>query len=126
MPKTHEDIILETEKELLEALIGNNKEHLLKVIHSDIVYTNENGETFFGVKSLQINNPQILRIYSIHVLERQICRFNNIAIVNTLEKREGKYLGLIFQASYRLTRTWKFYGKRWMLIATSTVLIYNE
>ena len=123
MPKTHEQIILQSEAELLKALTNNDKDLLKKLIHQDIVYTNENGETFIGLKNLQINDPKTLKIDTLDIIDREICLFNNVAIVNTLEKRKGKYLGLYFHADYRLTRTWKFYGKRWVLIATSTVLI---
>lgn len=123
MPKTHQDVILQAEMELLKALTNNDKELLQKVIHEDIVYTNENGETFIGRKKLQINDAKVLKINSLKIVEREINIFNNVAIVNTLERREGKYLDITFIGNYRLTRTWKFYGKRWLLIATSTVLI---
>jgi outer membrane receptor protein involved in Fe transport len=123
MPKTHQDIILLAEMELLKALTSNDKELLSRVIHQDLVYTNENGQTFIGAQNLQINDPKVLRIYSLEIIDREINIFNNVAIVNTLEKREGRFMGIEFKANYRLTRTWKFYGKRWLLIATSTVLI---
>ena len=123
MPKTHQDIIYQAELELLNALTTNNRESLRQIIHKDIVYTNENGETFTGINNLQINDPKILKIDSLDIIEREINVFNNVAIVNTLEKRRGRYLGLQFQANYRLTRTWKFCGRRWLLIATSTVII---
>lgn len=123
MPKTHQDIIYQAELELLNALTTNNRESLRQIIHKDIVYTNENGETFTGINNLQINDPKILKIDSLDIIEREINVFNNVAIVNTLEKRKGRYLGLQFQANYRLTRTWKFCGRRWLLIATSTVII---
>lgn len=87
------------------------------------MYTNENGETFIGIDNLQVNNPKILKIDTLDIIEREISLFNNIAIVNTLESRSGHYLGLQFHANYRLTRTWKFCGNRWLLIATSTVII---
>ena len=123
MPKTHQEVILLSEIELLKALTNNDKELLSQVIHKDIVYTNENGETFIGIKNLQINKPEILKINSVEILEREISIFNSVGIVNTLEKREGRYMGMSFQANYRLTRVWKFFGKKWLLIATSTVLI---
>lgn len=123
MPRTHQDVILQAEIELLNALTTNDKQLLQKVIHEDIVYTNENGETFIGRNKLQINDASQLRIFSLNIVEREINIFNNVAIVNTLERREGSYMGISFKGNYRLTRTWKFYGKRWLLIATSTVLI---
>jgi hypothetical protein len=123
MPKTHQDIIFKAESELLCALTSNDKKSLCQLIHKDIVYTNENGETFIGINNLQINDPKILKIDSLDIIEREINVFNNVAIVNTLEKRRGSYLGMQFQASYRLTRTWKFCNRRWLLIATSTVII---
>lgn len=123
MPKTHQEVILLAEMELLKALINNDKGLLSQVIHKDLVYTNENGQTFMGINNLQINDPNVLRICSLEVIDREINIFNNVAIVNTLEKRQGRFMEVEFNASYRLTRTWKFYGKRWLLIAASTVLI---
>lgn len=123
MPKTHQEIIYQAESELLNALTNNDRGLLRKIIHKDIVYTNENGETFIGIDNLQINDPKILKIEKLDVLEREISLFNNIAIVNTLESRHGKYLSLHFKANYRLTRTWKFCKNKWILIATSTVII---
>ncbi|RRJ88987.1 nuclear transport factor 2 family protein [Flavobacterium macacae] len=123
IPRTHQDVILQAEIELLKALTNNDKELLEKVIHEDIVYTNENGETFIGRNKLQINDMKVMNITFLEILEREINIFNNVAIVNTLEKRDGTFLGIAFKANYRVTRTWKFYGKRWLLIAASTVLI---
>ena len=123
MPKTHQEVILLAEMELLKALTNNDIGLLSQVIHKDLVYTNENGQTFMGINNLQINDPNVLRICSLEIIEREINIFNNVAIVNTLEKRQGMFMGIEFNANYRLTRTWKFYGKRWLLIATSSILI---
>ena len=89
MPRTHQEIIYRSESELLNSLTTNDKKGLRLLIHKDIVYTNENGQTFFGIENLQINNPKILKIDTLDVLEREISLFNNIAIVNTLESRSG-------------------------------------
>ena len=122
MAKTHEDVIAATEDLMLKALAKADLVTLSKMLHPDVIYTNENGEVFNGLKNLQINDVNVLCFDAIHVVERSISVFNNVAIVNSFEKRTGRYLGLYFNSEYRLTRTWKFIGNKWMLIATSAVV----
>lgn len=122
MAKTHEEVIEAIEDQMLQALVKVDIATLYDILHPDIIYTNENGEVFKGRDKLQINDVNVLCFKSINVIERTITVFNNVAIVNSFEKRTGKYLGLHFNSEYRLTRTWKFFGKKWMLIATSAVV----
>lgn len=122
MAKTHEEVIEATEDLMLKALVKIDMVTLYKIIHPDIIYTNENGEVFKGIAKLQINDVDILCFKTIDVIERSVLVFNNVAIVTSFEKRTGKYMGLHFNSEYRLTRTWKFFGKKWMLIATSAVV----
>lgn len=122
MAKTHEEVIETTEDQMLKALVKADIVTLSRILHPDIIYTNENGEVFRGINKLQINDVNVLCFKTIDVMERNILVFNNVAIVTSFEKRTGKYLGLHFNSEYRLTRTWKFFGNKWMLIATSTVV----
>lgn len=123
MTKTHDDIIIATEEKLFEAMTSFDVDQLRGLLDPNIVYTNEIGEVSAGFDSLKILNPDILKIDAIEVAERKISHFNNVAIVNTIETRQGKYFGIDFKSTYRLTRTWKFNGRRWILIAT-TIIAY--
>lgn len=123
MPKTHYDVIEATENKLISALMESDNATIFSCLHDDIIYTNENGEVFKGVKNLQINNGQLLKFESIKVVERTIDIFCSVSVVNTLEKRAGYYRGFYFDATYRLTRIWKFHSNNWVLIATTTVLV---
>lgn len=120
MPKTHESLILKSEERLLTAMIHSDKETLNYILHPNIVLTNENGEVFIGVKTLNINNPNILKFDSINVIERTITTFDSIINVNTFEKRAGNYLGFDFDSYYRINRIWKFQN-RWRLIGTTII-----
>ncbi len=60
MPKTHQDVIEAFESRLLEAVMTCNKPELHILLHSNFVFTNENGEVFQGIDSLQINEPKVL------------------------------------------------------------------
>ncbi len=122
MSKTHLEILIATEEKLFEAMISFNLKNLSALLHPNIIYINEIGEVTEGFHNLKINNPDILRIKNIDVKERKISFFNNVAIVNTVEVRTGEYFGINFHASYRLTRTWKFTGSKWILIATSIIV----
>ncbi|HEU4495684.1 MAG TPA: nuclear transport factor 2 family protein [Flavobacterium sp.] len=123
MAQSHEQIIEKTESELICAMLANAKEKLARIMHPDVVCTNESGELFIGFENQQINNPEVLKIDSVEIVERSTALFNNVAIVNTLEKRTGSYLGIFYSRDYRLTRIWKFSGRRWVLVGTSCVLI---
>jgi len=123
MPKTHHDVIEALENRLINSLIESDKAVIYSCLHDDIIYTNENGEVFKGIKNLQINNGDVLKFQTIEVFERSIDIFCSVSVVNTLEKRTGYYRGFYFDATYRLTRVWKFHSNKWVLIATTTVLV---
>lgn len=122
MAKTHHEVIEEIDDKLLTLITKVDLTTLRSVVHENVIYTNENGEVFKGFAKLQINDANVLCFKTIDVIERSITVFNNVAIVNSFEKRTGKYLGLYFNSEYRLTRTWKFISNRWILIATSAVV----
>lgn len=121
--KTHTQVIEVVESRLLKAMTACDKTELHSLIHPDFVLTNENGEVFSGIEKLQINEPKLLRIKTTQILERNISFFNNVAIVNSFEKRTGDFRGMSFEREYRITRVWKFNGRNWMIIAASVVLI---
>lgn len=123
MAKTHQEVIADIENILLTAITEQDYETLKSIIHPQVTYTNENGELFIGFNNLQINNENILSFQYIKLLERNISIFNNVAIVNSFERRKGKFRGLSFNSEYRITRTWKFCKTSWILIATSTVVV---
>lgn len=122
MAKTHHEVIEAVDDKLLTLITKVDLTSLRTIIHENVIYTNENGEVFKGFAKLQINDANVLCFKTIDVIERSITVFNNVAIVNSFEKRTGKYLGLYFNSEYRLTRTWKFISNRWILIGTSAVV----
>lgn len=122
MSKTHKQVIEAVESRLLKAMTSCDKGELYKLIHPDFVFTNENGEVFNGIEKLQISEPKMLRIKTAEVQQRDISFFNNVAIVNSFEKRSGDFRGMSFERDYRVTRIWKFNGRGWCIIAASVVL----
>lgn len=123
MSRTHVEIVEEAEIRLMAAICTFDMEELHEIIHPELVFTNETGQVFMGIGSLQINNPDVLRIRTIEVMEREIAIFNTVAVVNTIEKRTGEYLGIDFGTEFRVTRIWKFHTHDWMLIAASVVML---
>jgi len=116
--KTHEKILEETEQRLFKAMLECDVPALHKIIDADFVFTDEIGKMFKGIKNQPIINPEILCVKTIDIIERDIALFNNVAIVNSLEKRTGHYLGIDFNNEYRLARIWKFNGRNWVLIGS--------
>ena len=121
MTLSHLDLVIRLEALLLAALVEGDKTMLVKLCHSQIVFTNEVGKTVAGIENLEVLNPAILRFNIIESLDRDIRFFGSVAIVNTLEKRGGTYFGLPFLSDYHLTRAWK-YEKGWKLIATTSMM----
>ena len=121
MTLSHYDLVTKSEKLLLEAMVKDDKETILKLCHINIVFTNEVGKTVSGVKYLPLFHADILSFESIKVINSDIHFFDAVAVVNSLEKRSGTYLGLSFSSEYHLTRVWKF-EKKWKLIATATMM----
>lgn len=123
MSKTHKQVLETAETRLLKAMIDCDSKELLKLIHRDFVLNNENGETISGIEKLQNNESCTLRYKTAQIRTRSMNFFNNVAIVNSLEKRTGDSGGMPFERDYRITRIWKFNGRSWCVVAASVVLV---
>lgn len=121
--KTHKKVLEETEQRLFKAMIDCDIPMLQKILDSDFVFADETGKIFRGFKNQQILNPEILCINTIDIIERDIDFFNNVAIVNSFERRTGDYFNIIFDNEYRHTRVWKFNGRKWMLIGSVATIL---
>jgi hypothetical protein len=122
MSKTHKQVIETAEARLLKAMTTCDKAELRHLIHEDFVLANENGEVTTGIDKLHISEPKN-RIKTTQIRERKISFFNNVAIVNSFEKRTGHFGDMSFDREYRITRIWKFNGKSWCIIGASVVLM---
>jgi len=123
MSKTHKQVIETVEARLFKAVTACDKSELQHLIHPDFVFTNEVGEVFMGLETLQVNEPKMLHFKTIELKERNISFYNNVAIVNSSEYRTGDFRGMSFERDYRITRIWKFNGKSWCVIGSSMVLM---
>ncbi|RZJ69654.1 nuclear transport factor 2 family protein [Flavobacterium sp.] len=123
MTLSHIQVIEEAENRLLKAVIANDKRTLAKMLHPEIVFTDENGQTFVGFDSIPYLNTEILLLESSEICTRNITFFTNIAIVNSVENRRGKYRGICFERKLRINRSWKFSGRGWQLISANLVLL---
>lgn len=123
MNLTHTQIVEDAENRLLEALISNNRNELAKILHPEIVFTDESGQSYAGFGNIPHLNCEILEIESSEISNRSIVFFTNIAVVNCIERRRGKYRGIQYERELRITRSWKFSGRQWQLISTSLVLL---
>lgn len=96
MNKTHFEVVEDADVRLVDALISLDENQLRSLLHTEAVYTNPNGEVFIGFQNLPVNNPGIYRLKEIQIIERHISFFNNVAVVNAIEKERG--------------RSWKFHS----------------
>jgi len=122
MTKTTINLLEETDNRLLKAITDCDITQLHSYVHPSVVVTNENGEVFNGISNMPENDPGVFKIKTVEIEEKVISFFDNIAIINAVEKRTGEFFGLHFEGQYRLTRIWKLNG-RWKLIASTNVLI---
>lgn len=123
MSLTHIQVVQDAENRLLDALISGDNKQIKSMLHPDVVFTDESGQTHLGLPNIPYLNPKIIKIETSLVLERNISFFTNIAIVNSIEKRTGKYREIDFEREFRITRTWKFSGRQWQVISASLVLL---
>lgn len=123
MSLTHIEIIEAAEKRLLNALVSKDAKSVSRLLHPDVIYTNEEGDTFIGISELPKMVSGIFKIEQFKIRSRSINVFTNVAIVNTNEWRSGIYRDMNFEGEYRITRTWKFSGRQWQLIASNHVLL---
>ena len=121
--KTHLEVLEETERLFLKALISRDKQLLPYYMHPSFVYSSDSGEIFIGVKNIPIFNPELMQVDSIKIIEKNVNIYNNVAIVLSFEHRKGKYMGITYDNKYRHTRIWKFTGKRWKIIGAVSALI---
>lgn len=123
MPKTHKQIIEDTEKLLLKAMIHQDFPVIRQILDPKIVYIHENGEVFSGIENIPILDPEKMIVNCINVTDRTFQFFNNIAIVHTVEERTGNYKSMPFKSLCIATRTWQFYINKWKLIASNIICI---
>ena len=122
MALTHYQLIEIAESQLIEAMTKRDQMALGKLCDEAIIYTNEVGKTYRGFDTLQIRHPDVITFSEIETLERGIKLFDNVAIVNSIERRTGTYQSLAFSREYNLTRVWKF-RIGWKLIATTSLML---
>jgi len=123
MSLTHSQVIEDAEASLLDALITQNMRKLGKIVHPEIVFTDESGQTFIGLNQLPYMNSEVLRLDKCEVGQRSITLFTNIAVVNCTERRSGFYRTIFFEREFRVTRIWKFSGRQWQLISATLVIL---
>lgn len=123
MSLTHTEIIEDSEARLLDALVEKDYKRFRKMLHPDIVFTDESGQSYVGISKIPYLNQDILSLSRCEILKRNITFFTNIAVVNAVELRIGLYRGMHFERCFRITRTWKFSGRVWQLISASLVLL---
>lgn len=116
--KTHRKILEETESHFFAALIACDVSTLHGIMDLDFVYSDETGEIFKGLSGQPMLNTEILCVGSIEIIERHMTLFNNVGMVISLESRTGQYLGTAFDNTYRITRVWKFNGRKWILVGS--------
>ena len=122
MPLSHEDLIFKNDDKLLKAIIDIDLVTMHNLCHKDIVFTNEVGKTFCGVKNLQMLQNRNLTIDKICILHRDLAMFGATAVISSMERRSGSYMSSPLHGNYHMTRIWKF-GSSWQLISTTSVSV---
>lgn len=106
------------ERTLHEALLKNDLKKLQKLIHLDFTYTDESGTTYQCLADLQAKNPSVPKLESIHVLEREVNYFQNVAVVTSIELRTNTLNEQTFKAKCVVSRIWKKQSS-WCLLSVT-------
>lgn len=120
MAKTHEEVVLQYDAQLLEALRTRNVTELLRLVDRDLVFTNEFGQTSYRATAVPYHTDEF-NYRTIEVRRKEVKVFLTLGIVNSLERRVFELSGMVTDRRLRFNRIWKFDGRDWKLIsATAT------
>lgn len=109
-------LLLESEQKFTKALVETDYNALLFLTHPQAVFRTESGEIFHGIINLHKNYSSIIKIQSVKLLDRQVVFHGNHAVVVSSESRVGLLNDILVQAEYTITRFWKCFPKKCIVI----------
>jgi ketosteroid isomerase-like protein len=118
-----EEQIIESEKQLLEAMKKNDLESLNDLLYDDLLFTIPNGQVLTKAMDLENFRSGNISINTISSSEQVIHLVGDNAIVSTLITLNGKYFSQPVDGKFRYIRVWKLFDDKWKVIAGSGIQV---
>lgn len=118
-----QEIILEKETILLDAMKSGNIIKLDQLIHKDLIFNLPNGQTITKELDLENYRSGLFKINKILTEDRVINIFDNVAVVIVTLILDANFNGQEINNKFRYLRVWKEFGGNWQIIAGSSCSI---
>lgn len=118
-----EQKVLESEKELLEAMKNSDVEVLDQLLHDDLLFVLPSGDVITKQMDLETHKSGNLTLQEITSSIDSIKQIDDTVVVTLSSKITGKMLGQGFEGNFRYMRVWKMFEGQLKVIAGSGVEI---
>lgn len=118
-----QELILEKEKNLIDAMMSGNIEKLDQLIHKDLIFNIPNGQTISKEMDLENYRSGLFKIIKIKPEDRMIHILDTLAIVVLTLNLEADFAGQEIKGKFRYLRVWKEFQGNWQVIAGSSYSI---
>jgi ketosteroid isomerase-like protein len=110
-------VIAALEARLRAAMLAGDVVALDALLADDLLFTNQNGETFGKEADLDAHRSGLLELTSIECSGEQVRPMRDVAIVVVKVALAGEYAGQPFAGSFAYTRLWRRDGEIWHVAA---------
>ena len=123
MNRISEQEVLETEKQLLEAMKKSDVEILNELLHDDLLFVLPTGEVITKEMDLETHKSGNLVLEEITSSIHSIKLIDENVVVTLSSRLKGKMLEQNFEGNFRYIRVWKIFDNQLKVIAGSCVAI---
>jgi len=117
------DQIIESEKQLIDAMLKADVQKLGLLIHDSLIFSNYLGLLITKEQDLESYRSGDLRMKRILITDLQMQEYGDVVIVTTIKELQGHYQDQEFNGTFRFLRTWKKVNDSWQIIAGSSVAL---
>ena len=109
------DLVIEKEKELLEAMSAGNVGVLHELLAEGMQFINQDGIVISKIDDLKIHESNLLKITELEARNQNIVLFDDTAVVSVGLDFAGTYAGEAFSGKFKYGRTWKLLNDKFQL-----------
>lgn len=101
------EIIIQKEKELIDAMSASNVTQLDLLIANQMIFINQTGLVMSKSEDLKVHESGLLKISKLETSDQKIIIFDDTAVVSVSVDLHGTYSGEAFSGKFKYGRTWK-------------------
>ena len=115
--------VIDSERNLLEAMRTNNVKLLDRLLHDDLLFNGPNGETATKAADLTNYRSGNINLHTVESSDRMLSAIGDDVVVAVTVEIKGNYLGQDVDGKFRYLRVWKLFDDDWKVIAGSVVAL---